>query len=118
MRKREFDTAFPNLYFSLLRRFADSLAGARGSPPKTAKEVKQRCCDEPEPASVPLGFFSLAMLKSGSVGVVTPQSFRFDAPLALASGASVDGYELTVETYGQLNADRSNAVLVCHALNA
>jgi len=58
------------------------------------------------------------MLKSGSVGVVTPQSFRFDAPLALASGASVDGYELTVETYGQLNADRSNAVLVCHALNA
>jgi len=58
------------------------------------------------------------MLKSGSVGVVTPQSFRFDAPLALSSGASVDGYELTVETYGQLNADRSNAVLVCHALNA
>jgi homoserine O-acetyltransferase/O-succinyltransferase len=58
------------------------------------------------------------MLKSGSVGVVTPQSFRFDAPLALASGASVDGYELTVETYGQPNADRSNAVLVCHALNA
>ncbi len=58
------------------------------------------------------------MLKSGSVGVVTPQSLRFDAPLALSSGASVDGYELTVETYGQLNADRSNAVLVCHALNA
>jgi len=58
------------------------------------------------------------MLKSGSVGVVTPQSFRFDTPLALASGASVDGYELTVETYGQLNPDRSNAVLVCHALNA
>jgi hypothetical protein len=28
VRKREFDTAFPNLYFSLLRRFADSLAGA------------------------------------------------------------------------------------------
>jgi homoserine O-acetyltransferase len=58
------------------------------------------------------------MLKSGSVGVVTPQSFRFDAPLALSSGASVDGYELTVETYGQFNADRTNAVLVCHALNA
>ena len=58
------------------------------------------------------------MLKPGSVGVVTPQSFRFDAPLALSSGASVDGYQLMVETYGQLNADRSNAVLVCHALNA
>jgi len=58
------------------------------------------------------------MLKSGSVGVVTPQSYRFDAPLVLSSGASVDGYQLVVETYGQLNADRSNAVLVCHALNA
>ena len=34
------------------------------------------------------------------------------------SGASVDGYELIVETYGELNAERSNAVLVCHALNA
>jgi homoserine O-acetyltransferase len=60
----------------------------------------------------------MSMLKSGSVGVVTPQSFRFDAPLALASGASIGGYELTVETYGELNAARSNAVLVCHALNA
>ena len=58
------------------------------------------------------------MLKSGSVGVVTPQSFRFDQPLALSSGASVAGYELMAETYGQLNAERSNAVLVCHALNA
>ena len=58
------------------------------------------------------------MLKLGSVGVVTPQSFRFDAPLALASGASIGGYQLMVETYGQLNAERSNAVLICHALNA
>jgi homoserine O-acetyltransferase len=58
------------------------------------------------------------MLKSGSVGVVTPQSYRFDAPLALSSGATIAGYELMVETYGQLNAARSNAVLVCHALNA
>ncbi len=62
--------------------------------------------------------FLLLMLKSGSVGVVTPQSYRFDAPLALASGASVSGYGLMVETYGQLNAARSNAVLICHALNA
>jgi homoserine O-acetyltransferase len=58
------------------------------------------------------------MLKSGSVGVVTPQSFRFDAPLTLASGAAVGGYELIAETYGELNPERSNAVLVCHALNA
>ncbi len=43
---------------------------------------------------------------------------RFDAPLQLKSGATLAGYELVYETYGQLNAARSNAVLVCHALNA
>ncbi|EWM43115.1 homoserine O-acetyltransferase [Bordetella holmesii 41130] len=43
---------------------------------------------------------------------------RFDEPLPLASGQSLHAYDLTVETYGKLNADRSNAVLVCHALNA
>jgi len=53
-----------------------------------------------------------------SVGVVAPQVLRFDEALALASGASVGGYELVIETYGRLNADRSNAVLICHALNA
>ena len=53
-----------------------------------------------------------------SVGVVTPQLFRFDSPLQLSSGASIDGYSLMCETYGQLNEARSNAVLMCHALNA
>jgi homoserine O-acetyltransferase len=43
---------------------------------------------------------------------------RFDAPLPLQSGAALPAYELVYETYGQLNAARSNAVLVCHALNA
>jgi len=50
--------------------------------------------------------------------VVTPQFMEFSEPLALQSGASVRGYTLAYETYGTLNADRSNAVLVCHALNA
>ena len=50
--------------------------------------------------------------------VAQPQSMRFDAPLPLQSGASIRGYELAYETYGTLNADRSNAVVVCHALNA
>ena len=54
----------------------------------------------------------------GSVGVVTPQLLRFDSPLQLSSGAAIGGYSLMVETYGELNADRSNAVLICHALNA
>jgi homoserine O-acetyltransferase len=53
-----------------------------------------------------------------SVGVVQVQRMRFEEPLALASGAQLAGYELCYETYGTLNAARSNAVLVCHALNA
>jgi homoserine O-acetyltransferase/O-succinyltransferase len=50
--------------------------------------------------------------------VAHPQSMTFTAPLALRSGASIRGYSLAYETYGTLNADRSNAVLICHALNA
>ncbi|MCE2877843.1 MAG: homoserine O-acetyltransferase [Comamonadaceae bacterium] len=50
--------------------------------------------------------------------VATPQSMHFEAPLLLSSGASIRAYDLSYETYGQLNAERSNAVLVCHALNA
>ncbi|MBX6319098.1 MAG: homoserine O-acetyltransferase [Pigmentiphaga sp.] len=42
----------------------------------------------------------------------------FDEPLQLANGSSFGPYSLTIETYGTLNAERSNAVLVCHALNA
>lgn len=53
-----------------------------------------------------------------SIGIVTPQSMHFSAPLPLQSGASLHDYTLVYETYGQLNADKSNAVLVCHALNA
>jgi len=50
--------------------------------------------------------------------IVTPQTQHFDQPLPLRSGALLPCYDLVYETYGQLNADRSNAVLVCHALNA
>ncbi len=57
-------------------------------------------------------------LTSKSVGIVTPQRATFREPLTLKSGAVVEEYELVYETYGQLNAERSNAVLVCHALNA
>ncbi|MEH6589425.1 MAG: homoserine O-acetyltransferase [Halioglobus sp.] len=52
-----------------------------------------------------------------SVGVVTPQIAHFEEPLALACGRSLENYELVYETYGQLNEDRSNAVLICHALS-
>ena len=49
---------------------------------------------------------------------VQARRHRFDGPLALQSGASLTNYELVYETYGELNAARNNAVLVCHALNA
>jgi len=51
-----------------------------------------------------------------SVGAVKPQRIRFADPLRLSCGADIADYELVYETYGTLNADRSNAVLVCHAL--
>ena len=53
-----------------------------------------------------------------SLGIIIPQSMRFATPLPLQSGALLTDYSLTFETYGTLNADASNAVLVCHALNA
>ena len=52
------------------------------------------------------------------IGHVTPESMHFAAPLALRSGAQLRDYTLVYETCGTLNAERSNAVLVCHALNA
>lgn len=43
---------------------------------------------------------------------------HFVEALPLQSGASIRAYDLSYETYGELNADKSNAVLICHALNA
>ena len=57
-------------------------------------------------------------IPAGSVGIVSPEYIDFNEPLALASGQVLPQYTLAVETYGTLNRDRSNAVLVCHALNA
>jgi homoserine O-acetyltransferase/O-succinyltransferase len=53
-----------------------------------------------------------------TVGLVQPQSMHFAEPLPLRSGAALRDYTLVYETYGTLDANRSNAVLVCHALNA
>jgi homoserine O-acetyltransferase len=50
--------------------------------------------------------------------IATPQSQHFSDALLLQSGAKLRDYSLSFETYGTLNADRSNAVLICHALNA
>jgi homoserine O-acetyltransferase/O-succinyltransferase len=56
-------------------------------------------------------------IPADSVGLVSPKTQRFDVPLRLDSGASLDSYELCYETYGELNAARDNAVLICHALS-
>ena len=49
-------------------------------------------------------------LPADSVGIVTPQTYHFDAPIDLACGQTLENYDLVVETYGTLNADASNAV--------
>src|SRR5512145_1266744 len=53
-----------------------------------------------------------------SVGAATAQNATFSEPLKLRGGAELPDFELAYETYGRLNEARSNAVLVCHALNA
>jgi len=57
------------------------------------------------------------MTSPGSVGLVAARRMAFDTPLPLRSGAILDHYDLVYETYGELNAQASNAVLICHALS-
>jgi len=65
------------------------------------------------------GFLLFAVLFRPFILLVAkPQSMHFADALPLQSGASIRAYDLTYETYGTLNAGRSNAVLICHALNA
>ena len=52
-----------------------------------------------------------------SVGLVTPQRAQFEEPLTLACGRPLANYELIYETYGELNKNKSNAILICHALS-
>lgn len=57
------------------------------------------------------------MVIPNSVGVVQPQKFTFNQPFQLESGATLPAVTLTYETYGRLNQERSNALLICHALS-
>lgn len=57
------------------------------------------------------------MSESNSVGIVKAQVAHFTRPLTLKSGAVLPQYHLTYETYGELNAAKNNAVLICHALS-
>ena len=56
-------------------------------------------------------------LIKNSVGIVIPEKLHFNNPLQLRSGSVLPVFDLIFETYGELNASRSNAILVCHALS-
>jgi homoserine O-acetyltransferase/O-succinyltransferase len=58
-----------------------------------------------------------AIIPADSVGLVKPELMHFEQPLKLQSGKTLNEYTLVVETYGRLNAQRNNAVLICHALS-
>jgi homoserine O-acetyltransferase len=49
--------------------------------------------------------------------IVHTQQVTFDEELRLQSGATLRPFTLAYETYGTLNADRSNTILICHALS-
>lgn len=54
---------------------------------------------------------------TNSVGIVEPQTLHFDTPLTLECNRTLPSFDLVIETYGTLNADKSNAILICHALS-
>jgi homoserine O-acetyltransferase len=56
-------------------------------------------------------------IPADSAGLVTPQVHHCESPLELDCGRTLEQYDLIYETYGQLNASHSNAVLICHALS-
>ena len=55
--------------------------------------------------------------RGDSVGIVVPRRVCIERPLTLDCGRTLARHELMVETYGELNTARSNAVLICHALS-
>jgi homoserine O-acetyltransferase len=60
---------------------------------------------------------STQTVDNNSVGIVVPQTLHFDQPLQLACGRALPEHDIIYETYGELNADKSNGILICHALS-
>ena len=56
-------------------------------------------------------------IPSNSVGIVESKTAHIDTPLEFECGKTLPAYDLAYETYGELNADASNAILICHALS-
>jgi homoserine O-acetyltransferase/O-succinyltransferase len=70
-----------------------------------------------EPSPAPAEPPAAAEWPADSVGLVTPRKVAIERPLTLDGGKTLARHDLVVETYGTLNAARSNAILVCHALS-
>jgi homoserine O-acetyltransferase len=64
-----------------------------------------------------IGFFVMSETKTGFSDIVVPQRAHFAQSLVLRCGTALADYDLVYETYGELNATKSNAILVCHALS-
>ena len=90
---------------------ARSLTAAPCLPLPLLATLFRRANPAPDEPSMP------SVIPEDSVGLVTPELLHFSEPLALACGRTLPAYDLMVETYGELNASRSNAVLICHALS-
>ncbi|MFL2840245.1 MAG: homoserine O-acetyltransferase [Pseudohongiellaceae bacterium] len=56
-------------------------------------------------------------IPENSIGIVIPERIHFDEALTLRSGKVIEAYDLMIECYGELNEDKSNAILICHALS-
>lgn len=57
------------------------------------------------------------MSQNADMGIVVPEKIAFETPLVLQSGQTLPRFDLMIETYGALNAEKNNAVLICHALS-
>lgn len=58
------------------------------------------------------------VIPEDSVGLVEPKVMQIDSPIELQCGRTLNGFQLIYEEYGAPNADRSNAILICHALSS
>lgn len=60
----------------------------------------------------------MSVYPDDSVGLVSTKTLNLDEPLLLSSGFTLNNIKLVYETYGELNKDKSNALLICHALSS
>ncbi len=56
-------------------------------------------------------------LPANSIGIVAPKTMVINSPLELECGETLTSHSLVYETYGELNTEKSNAILICHALS-